>query len=314
MRRHIEATSLVSNLRHFSRNEHSLLGLSSDAHYETFAMQIIDSIRRIKYVETIFNTTKTYSSLRTEPNSELFDPLFAAKLYSEQGCYDEACWLIFLATHFGKNIKTKWQLCRDIYSGLGTTTWTWDNITENFEHFEDWYQSSSSKLVSSSKERQYGNHRKYETLKYNSKRSIPKVFKSYIDFIGNTKSHEARFAEAISISSKPDILFEILYSNMRSVISFGRTAKFDYLTMLKKTKLLDLEPSHLFLNGSTGPIKGCRLLFNNNKENGDSVKVLNEKLLLLSAILPIEYLRMQVLEDALCNWQKSPNSYMYFGG
>ncbi|MGK4333656.1 hypothetical protein [Lonsdalea quercina] len=61
-------------------------------------------------------------------------------------------------------------------------------------------------------------------------------------------------------------------------------------------------------------MKGCRLLFNNNKNSGDSVEVLNEKLSSLSRILPIAYLRMQVLEDALCNWQKSPDSYKYFGG
>ncbi|MGC0950893.1 hypothetical protein [Pantoea agglomerans] len=313
MRRHNEIPKLVSDLKAFAKNEYPLLGLTSEAHYETFAMQLIDSIRRIKYIEAI-NDKNNYSRLRMEPNSIYFDPLIAAKLHSEKGRYDEACWLIFLSTHFGKNIKTKWQLCRDIYSGLGTITWTWDHITSNFEDFEKWFKKSSPYLVSNSKERQYGNHRKYETLKNDSRRSIPKVFKSYIEFIGNTKSHEARFAEAETMSTSPDLLFEILYSNMRSVISFGRTAKFDYLTMLRKTNLLSLEPGHLFLNGSTGPIKGCRLLYSNNKGAVDSVLDLNEKLSLLSKILPIGYLKMQVLEDALCNWQKSPDRYKYFGG
>ncbi|MEX6177947.1 hypothetical protein AB6G03_13530 [Providencia hangzhouensis] len=44
------------------------------------------------------------------------------------------------------------------------------------------------------------------------------------------------------IAHTSELLFEVLYSNMRSVISFARTAKFDYLTMLKKTNLLDVEP------------------------------------------------------------------------
>ncbi|MEX6177948.1 hypothetical protein AB6G03_13535 [Providencia hangzhouensis] len=30
--------------------------------------------------------------------------------------------------------------------------------------------------------------------------------------------------------------------------------------------------------------------------------------------MPINYLRMQVLEDALCNWQKSPESQTHFAG
>ncbi|HCN6762943.1 TPA: hypothetical protein N6695_004577, partial [Escherichia coli] len=34
----------------------------------------------------------------------------------------------------------------------------------------------------------------------------------------------------------------------------------------------------------------------------------------LAAIIPAPYLRMQVIEDALCNWQKSPDRYVYFGG
>lgn len=314
MRRHDTARDLIIKLKKFNKDEYPLQGLTSDSHYETFAMQLIDSIRRIRYVEVIFNRDILISPLRAEPNSTYFDPLLAARLHFESGNYDEACWLIFLSTHFGKNIKTKWQLCRDIYSGLGTETWTWDKITEDFRKFEQWFAKASIELTNTSTQRQYGNHRKYETLKNNSKRSIPLVFKSYIDFIGNTRSHTARFAEAGTIAHTPELLFELLYSNMRSVISFGRTAKFDYLTMLRKTNLLNIEPSHLFLKGSTGPIKGCRLLLSNNKDNGDSVEILNEKLSSLAEILPIDYLRMQVLEDALCNWQKSPSSYKYFGG
>ncbi|RXY90123.1 hypothetical protein DD583_35090, partial [Klebsiella pneumoniae] len=132
----------------------------------------------------------------------------------------------------------------DIYSGLGTQTWTWDTITDDFAAFEQWFASVSDELTANSSLRQYGNHRKYETKKYHSRRSIPAVFRSYIGFIGATHSHEARFAEAKSFSSSPESLFELLYSGLNAVISFGRTAKFDYLTMLKKTGLLDVEPGH----------------------------------------------------------------------
>ncbi|HIE0145270.1 hypothetical protein JEQ03_14735 [Serratia marcescens] len=314
MRRHEHVSSLVEDLKKFHKDESPLNGLSSEECYITFAMQLTDSIRRIRYVEITSNPDRDINPLRSEPNSDYFDPLLSASLYHRAGNYDEACWLVFLSTHFGKNIKTGWQLCRDIYSGLGTQIWTWNNITDNFEAFERWFKDSSDELMSTSTQRQYGNHRKYETLKNDSKRSIPRVFRSYIDFIGKTKSHAARFAEAEMIARSPESLFELLYSNMRSVISFGRTAKFDYLTMLRKKNLLNIEPSHPFLTGSTGPIKGGRLLFNNNRENGDSINILNEKLSLLAEILPIEYLRMQVLEDALCNWQKSPDDYKYFGG
>lgn len=314
MRRHHQANAIVAALSDFNRNEYPLQGLVTQAHYNTFAMQLIDSIRRIQFVELTYGQSKPVSPLRAEPNSEYFDPLLAARIYHEQGDYDEACWLIFLFTHFGRSVKTKWQLCRDIYGGLGTHTWTWHDITQDFAGFERWFNGASLELTRTSTRRQYGNHRKYETLKADSGRSIPRVFRSYIDFIGRTHSHDARFAEAATLAPTPETLFELLYSNMRSVISFGRTAKFDYLTMLKKTNLLDIEPSHLFLSGSTGPVKGCRLLFSNNRNGIDSVSIMNEKLTALSSILPIATLRMQVLEDALCNWQKSPDSYVYFGG
>ncbi|MEX6177946.1 hypothetical protein AB6G03_13525 [Providencia hangzhouensis] len=84
----------------------------------TLAMQLVDSIRPREFVKVISNSSKPVSPYPTEPNSDLFDPIRAARLHYESGNYDEACWLIFLATHFGKNIKTKWKLCSDIYSGL----------------------------------------------------------------------------------------------------------------------------------------------------------------------------------------------------
>lgn len=313
-RRHVAVPDIIKKLEYFSEHDFLLKGLKSEMHFVTFAKQIADSIRRIEYVEKISPSHKKIHELRADPNSEIFDPLRAAYIHLNKGEYDEACWNVFLATHFGKNISTKWQLCRDIYSGLRTEIWSWYKITDDFVGFEKWYNDASQELVRNSTLRQYGNHRKYETLKANSKRSIPKVFRSYLDFIGNTKSHEARFEEAKTIAKTPEDLFSLLYSNMNSVLSFGRTAKFDYLTMLKKISLLDVEPGHLFLRGSTGPVKGCRLLFNGDKLNGDRVDLLDEKLKALAEILDIPYLKMQVLEDSLCNWQKSPSEYLYFGG
>lgn len=314
MNRHSQASHLVTALQNFSRDEHSLNGLNSPACFDVFACQILDSIRRIRYMEMLTSRTDYMNPLRKEPNSELFDPLRAACLHLRENNYDEACWLVFLATHFGRSNKTGWILCRDIYSGLGTQTWTWEAITDDFAAFEQWFASISDELTAHSSLRQYGNHRKYETKKYHSRRSIPAVFRSYIGFIGATYSHEARFAEARSLAATPTALFELLYSGLNAVISFGRTARFDYLTMLRKTGLINAEPGHAFLNGATGPLQGSRLLFSNSRSAGDSLEVLNEKLTDLAEIIPAPYLKMQVIEDALCNWQKSPSHYVYFGG
>jgi len=314
MNRHSQASQLVAALQNFSRDEHPLNGLSSPAHYNVFAFQIIDSIRRIRYMSVLTSRTDYMNPLRKEPNSDLFDPLRAACLHLRDNNYDEACWLVFLATHFGRSNKTGWALCRDIYSGLGTQTWTWEAITDDFDAFEQWFASVSDELTLHSSLRQYGNHRKYETKKYHSRRSIPAVFRSYLGFIGATYSHEARFAEARSLAATPATLFELLYSGLNTVVSFGRTARFDYLTMLKKTGLIEAEPGHAFLKGATGPLQGSRLLFSNSRSVGDRLETLNDKLAELAEIIPAPYLRMQVIEDALCNWQKSPDRYVYFGG
>jgi hypothetical protein len=97
---------------------------------------------------------------------------------------------------------------------------------------------------------------------------------------------------------------------MSAVKSFGRTARFDYLTMIGKLGLAPIEPGSAYLQGATGPVKGARLLF------GDahavlSLKELDIRLVQLGGELNVG---MQVLEDALCNWQKSPQKFRPFRG
>lgn len=64
MKRHNQISQLVSNLQNFSRNEHNLNGLSSPACFDVLACQIIDSIRRIRYVETLALRTDYMTPLR----------------------------------------------------------------------------------------------------------------------------------------------------------------------------------------------------------------------------------------------------------
>jgi hypothetical protein len=69
----------------------------------------------------------------------------------------------------------------------------------------------------------------------------------------------------------------------------------------------------MLFEGSYWPSSGSRLLFSNSRSAGDRLETLNDKLAELAEIIPAPYLRMQVIE-ALCNWQKSPDRYVYFGG
>ena len=61
------------------------------------------------------------------------------------------------------------------------------------------------------------------------------------------------------------------------------------------------------MQGSTGPLKGARLLFGENATSA----ALDPRLVELGAELGVG---MQVIEDALCNWQKSPDRFVPFRG
>jgi hypothetical protein len=62
----------------------------------------------------------------------------------------------------------------------------------------------------------------------------------------------------------------------------------------------------------TGPVRGARLLFSGAVDNASfSKKKLDELSVELNKILGVG---MQVIEDSLCNWQKSPARYLAFRG
>ncbi|GBK97431.1 hypothetical protein VH1709_contig00008-0276 [Vibrio harveyi] len=314
IKKHKDLNLFIDAIKSYERDNSELKGLTCNDSYETLAKQLIDSVRRIEYVKVIGE--RDISALRCNPHSDLFDPLRAAWKHKFEGNLNEACWLIFLSTHFGKHSQCGWKLCADIYGGLGTTVWTWDKITSDFDAFDKWFKGASLEMSRDRVSRKFGNHRKYESLRYDSNRPIQKVFKSYLDWVGGSNDHEVRFWEASTekSTSNPAILFDTLYRSMKSVISFGRTAKFDYLTMLAKFDIVDIDPLTLYLTGATGPRDGVNLLFYGKKSSDDTAVMLNEKINELAEDLPISKLSSQVLEDALCNWQKSPDKYIYFGG
>ena len=103
--------------------------------------------------------------------------------------------------------------------------------------------------------------------------------------------------------------FDDLYRSMRVVTRFGRTARFDYLTMVGKLGLAPIAPGSAYLQGSTGPVEGARLLFGNSRGAVLSATELDGWLVDLDTRL---HVGMQVLEDALCNWQKSPGKFKPF--
>jgi hypothetical protein len=98
---------------------------------------------------------------------------------------------------------------------------------------------------------------------------------------------------------------------MQVVRRFGRTARFDYLTMIGNLSLAPIEAGKTYMSGATGPMAGAQLLFGKAGTARASRGQVDTWLVDLSNTLRVP---MQVLEDALCNWQKSPSSFKRFRG
>jgi hypothetical protein len=113
------------------------------------------------------------------------------------------------------------------------------------------------------------------------------------------------------VGQDPKAVFDSLYGSMNSVMGFGRLGKFDFLTMLGKLGVAPIEPGSAYLVGATGPLAGARLLFAGASNAKTTARELNGQLIELNSFLNVG---MQVLEDSLCNWQKSPNKFVSFRG
>jgi hypothetical protein len=158
----------------------------------------------------------------------------------------------------------------------------------------------------------FSNHRKYQSLSAYSNVGTGAVVASYVSWIGPPRTHLQKIQELHKIVGQdPRAVFDSLYRSMDSVMGFGRLGKFDFLTMLGKLGVAPIEPGSAYLVGATGPLQGARLLFTNDARANVSSRELDVRLAKLDAYLGVG---MQVLEDSLCNWQKSPKKFISFRG
>lgn len=301
--------SLERKLKAFNRRIR-LPGISNEANRQCLVEQLVDSIRRIRYILLI--RYQDVSEVNINTSSNLFDPLKGAVWHKRRGNFNEAFWLVFLATHFGKNKSTGWNLAKIVYGGRRATPyWTWQKLNSDLEMFLEWLDRNQDYLKENGK---FGNHRKYESCNAYNQRGTGVAITSYLNWIGNGNDHLAMFEEVQeNLGGDPRATFDHFYKSMNQVITFGRTAKFDFLTMVGKLGLAEIEPGFAYLNGATGPLRGARLLFGNSTDANLTAKQLEGLLHELEGSLKLYY-GMQVLEDALCNWQKRPDQFEHFSG
>jgi hypothetical protein len=298
------AQELDRKLARFDREVRPLPGVRDVTARRVLIEQLIESLRRIEYAH--FIRDENFDPARADPSSEIFDPLRAAVFWMRKGNKDEAFWLVFLAIHFGKHSKDRWRLVRDVYGALGGSPWTWTRLSKDPKAFQQWLAENENTFRDDGISRRFGNHRKYESLSASSAAGTAAVVQSYVDWVAPPRTHDQMIQGVHKqVGQNARDVFDFLYRSMNAVKRFGRLAKFDYLTMLGKLGIAPIEPGSAYMIGATGPLKGARLLFGGKSSANELDSLLNE----LDAHIQVG---MQVLEDALCNWQKSPSKFVSF--
>lgn len=305
MEKEAMADSLLERLEQFDTYVAPVVGVRPFENRLAFVWQLIDSLQRIEYVSTMVHRRDRMSPERANPASPLFDPIQAAILIHDHD-FEEACWLVFIATHCGRNLRKAWLLSRELYGGLGQDSWTWSEVSGDPIAFRTWLRENRSDIQGT-----FGNHRKYESLNDGPK-GTGYVVESYVHWVMSFGSHAQMFAQAsVAAQGNRRSAFRWLYESMRQVLRFGRTGRFDYLTMIAKVGLANIEANSTYLNEATGPLRGARLFFDGQIDSGSSARDLEVRIAELDNNLGVG---MQALEDSMCNWQKSPNRYTSFRG
>lgn len=283
-----------------------LVGLTSLLRKSVLIAQLIDSIRRIEYLKTI--SVRARSASLYTPYSGSFQPLSGAVALHKIGRTDDAYWLVYLATHFGKHKIDGWNLTEDFYGRFGQGgVWDWASVGQNPMAIANWLQANYPHVTSAGRSRRFGNHRKFETLKPGPK-GTGQAAATYIQWIAAHGSHQALISNVQRrVGQNPKDVFAYLYKDLDQVAKLGRLGKFDLLCNLSNLSIAPILPNMAYIAQSTGPKAGARLLFG-NKKNAAQLETACAELAEHLDISP------QVIEDALCNWQKSPEDYIYFRG
>lgn len=285
-----------------------LPGLAPNGRRDTLIAQMISSLRRIDYIRNIH--LRPISADRFNPQSRLFDPIKAAAYIGRRVNADEAVWMTFIGTHFGKHRTDEWRLAANVMSSFGQgPSWTAAQFGANKPSFQAMLVRNEALLQDPRRSGRYSNHRQYQSKQPDHIFRTFDTFHAWLFSIGDFQSllqHVHR-----NCGQEPTAGFDFMYRMLNAVSGFGRLGKFDFLTMLSKLGLAPIEAGSVYLVGATGPLAGARLLFHGDLAYPITPSRLEPKVDALDEFLLVG---KQVIEDSLCNWQKNPDSYEYFRG
>lgn len=287
-----------------------LPGIATAQRRLCWAQQIVSSLRRISYTDTLL--ARGVNPARCDPYSGIFDPVRGALHFQRHGQLDEAVWLTFILTHFGKHAVDEWKLAANVYGSFGSgPVWTLSQYSADPVAFENMLTANSGRLADASVSGSFSNHRKFQSKK---PQAIAKTFRTYYEWQTEFGGFRDRMiATNASVGQEPRAAFDALYKSMKGVYGFGggRLGRFDFLTMLGKLQLAPITPGSVYLDKATGPLAGARLLFFGDRDHHISGRALEPRVDAFDEVLGVG---KQVIEDSICNWQKSPDTYEYFRG
>lgn len=297
---------LAKRLDEYETQYGPLPGIADPAARRTLLLQMIDSLRRVRYVKTVL--TRDISTRRADPQDDIFDPIKAAVLAIRNGNVEEAYWLVFLFVHFGRHSTGRYRYIRDIYGRLGDTPmWSWGEVSADPERFREWLRENQDHIRQSELPGGFGNHRKYQSLDADKPKGTGAAVTSYVSWVMTHGTHQQLMNHAVQSSANDaQQAFDTLYHSMDHVASFGRLARFDYLAMIGKLELANLQPGSVYLSGASGPTAGARLLLT---KNGSATMTTDEMESEINRLANHLQIGMQAAEDSICNWQKSPTSF-----
>lgn len=300
---------LLTGLSSYEELHGSLPGIADPVARATLVEQFISSLRRIEFVRG-FRHRPMVSPERINPHSPLFDPLKGAFFLDSQGARDEAVWLTFVATHFGKHVSDGWKLAGNVFGSFGNgPIWTLNHYNEHVDDFEAMLVDHQADLEAKSVSGRFSNHRQYQSKKAER---ISLVFSTFHEWLLDAGGMNSRVrAIHLQVGQEPTAVFRELFGSLETVYGFGRLGTFDFLTMLDKLDLAPIRADSVHFAGATGPLAGAKLLLLGSTDANGKTKALEEAIDSLDDHLQVG---KQVLEDSLCNWQKSPTQYVYFRG
>lgn len=267
----------------------------SDNILNVLASQTLDSIRRVE-IYRIYKYKAEKADLSDQSYFSTSTPFILGQRKSLS--LNSRTWIVYLATYFGKSNKSRWSLFKKA-AFKGERLIQFEDIKEDKSSYFDILERADF-----FKDTSYSNHRKY------TKKSLignKGVFHSMDHVIDNINL----------FSSEQQKEFDTIYKGALKIPNFGRMAAFDFTSSLSKCELNVSEPLSMYHKDSTGPMNALEEILNLTRKSDRSknarIRLGNDLLNWFRSNSDI-YFIAQVLEDAICNWQKSPHYYIrYFG-